>query len=224
MDTAVHARRPAWEMACWIGIPVVAIVGFVWVQLQAFGTVGCEGICHDRIIFATLGLFPWLLFGSVVAALVTGLVLAGLDRRTHLVAVSGLVLVVAVVGGSTLLLEVGFQPLRERNARAEQGLLPSTPPADPSGRWSVDGAGASLSLHLSENGTAAAHDGCNPLVGTWQHEPDGVIRLTLSPEATRVCEGVDIWLSHAASAVLTDGRLIIRTDTESAIGVLEVDR
>ena len=211
-------------MACWAGVLLVVFIGYAWLQLQVFSTVGCEGICHDEIIFATFAVSPWLLVGGALVAVVAGLVLAALGRRTLWVAVAGLGLVIAVVVGSTLMLEAGFQPMRERNARAEQGILPSTPPADPSGRWSVEGAGAPPSLHLSENGTAAAHDGCNPLAGTWQHEPDGVIRLTLSPKGARVCEGVDIWLSHAASAVLTDGRLIIRADTETAIGVLEADR
>lgn len=70
----VHERGSGWAVGCWIGILLVTFLGYLWVLMQMFSTVGCEGICHDEIIWATWATFPWLLFGIAALAVVTGLV------------------------------------------------------------------------------------------------------------------------------------------------------
>lgn len=151
--------------------------------------------------------------------------MAGFGRRSFWVAVTGLALVIAVVVGSSLMLEVGFQPMRERNALAAQGVLPPAPlPADPTGSRSVTGVGTPPSLELKSDESLVARDGCNSYEGTWRQESDGTIRLQLSPNTGDMCDGVDIWLSHAAAAIEIDGRLVVSGEGGTAIGVLEADR
>src|SRR5699024_12298675 len=49
------------------------------------------------------------------------------------------------------------------------------------------------------SGTAAGTDGCNRLTGPWRLD-GGVVRLTQMASPMLSCEGVDPWLSQAASA------------------------
>lgn len=208
-------------------MPVVALFGFMWIGLRGFETVGCEGICHDDLIFGAYEVYPYLLVGSVVAAVVVGGVLALLEYSTRWVALAGFAAVVAVVVGSSLVLDAGFRPMYERNERAEQGLLPTpTPPPDPTGAWSVGGSGDRPNLQLEAGSILFGHDGCNPFTGTWSYgdEPEPMILLSVSPDGDAVCDGVDTWLSHAASAMLEGGKLVINGPEGTPIGVLEPSR
>ncbi len=224
-DAETRERGSGWEMACWAGLLLVTSLGYVWLILQLFSTVGCEGICDSELIFGTWAAAPWLLFGTAGVAVATGLVLAALGRRSLWVAVTGLVLVTAIVGGSSLLFEAGFQPMRERNARAAQGILPAPPPPpDPTGRWSIDGSETPPNLDLAADGTLAADNGCSSYAGTWQQEPDGTIQLDFTSVTDLVCDGVGIWLTHAASAMVIDDRLVVSGEEGTPIGVLETDR
>ncbi len=103
------------QVLLWAAIPVIAIVGYGLVFLQAFNTVGCEGVCHDNLIFGTFALFPPILLGAVVIALGAGGVLAILRRKTLWVAVAGVATVVVIVATALIVLQVGFAPMWERN-------------------------------------------------------------------------------------------------------------
>ena len=224
-DAKARGRGSGVEMACWAGLILVPCLGYVWLILQLFSTVGCEGVCHSELIFGTWAAAPWLLFGTAGVAVVTGLVLTALGRRSLSVAVTGLVLVVAIVVGSSLLFEAGFQPMRERNAQTVQGILPApSPPPDPTGSWSADGRETPPSLDLAADGTLAADDGCTSFAGTWQQEPDGTIQLDFTSVADPVCDGAGVWLARAASLMVIDDRLVINGDEGTPIGVLESDR
>lgn len=215
-------QRSGWELACWIAMPVLAALAFGWFPMLALSTVGCEGICHDELIFGAYDLYPWLLVAVISGAAICGGTLAHFGRRTWWVAVAGLTLVLAVVVGTTVVIEAGLQPMRERNARAEQGILPpADPPPDPTGHWVSEGARPPApDLTLTPHGAIEGFDGCNPVRGSWTQDSDGFIRLTLNIAGSDVCDGVDTWLSRATSAVIQDGNMVLNGRSGTPTGVL----
>lgn len=80
-----------------------------------FSMIGCEDICHDEVVWAALGSLPWALLAPLVAALAVAIVLPRTRRRTTLACGAAVILVLAVLVGTTLAVEAGVQPMRERN-------------------------------------------------------------------------------------------------------------
>lgn len=90
---------------------------------------------------------------------------------------------------------------------------------DPVGRWGTD-AGGQPFLELVDDGSAHGSDGCNRLLSSWTTEGD---QITFAPLATTLmyCEGVDTWLSRAATASVDGDRLVVRDASGAVIGTLQ---
>lgn len=90
---------------------------------------------------------------------------------------------------------------------------------NPVGTW-----GATLDgkpqLIIEDGGTLHGTDGCNRLVGNWS-ESDGNITFSQLAGTRMLCEGVDTWLSDAASAKIVNKSLEIHNDTDAKIGTLD---
>lgn len=217
---AASVGRP--ELVLWVVSPLVAFGGYMWLTLMGMSLDGCEGICRDELIFTTHRVYPWLLLFAVVGPIVVGAVVLLRGRRTVWVAASGIALVIAVLAGSTTALQVGFQPMYDRNARISAGgRPPAPPPPDPTGSWTAQAvAQPALTLTLAADRTVEGFDGCNALRGTWKPGEDDLILLSLTVDGTVVCDGVDTWLDSAASASIHEGNLVINGAGGGAIGVL----
>ncbi|RLQ84626.1 META domain-containing protein [Mycetocola zhadangensis] len=78
-------------------------------------------------------------------------------------------------------------------------------------------------LVFDAEGGLTGTDGCNRLVGTWSVEGDTVLLSDIA-STLMACEGVDTWLSGAASATLVagnDDELQIFDSADQEIGTLE---
>lgn len=69
------------------------------------------------------------------------------------------------------------------------------------------------------SGTVAGTDGCNRLTGRWRLD-DGVVRFTQMASTMMYCEGVDTWLSQAASAEVRGKTMYVFDREGNAIGTL----
>ena len=74
-------------------------------------------------------------------------------------------------------------------------------------------------LQLIGDGTVIGTDGCNRLMGKWTLE-DGVIHFHQMVSTMMYCEGVDTWLSGAASASRREVTLQVFDRAGMQIGVL----
>ncbi|QYM76455.1 META domain-containing protein [Leucobacter luti] len=103
-------------------------------------------------------------------------------------------------------------------AAALLGLSGCAAGASFSGTW--EGSGDQPpSLEITADGTFSGSDGCNTMVGTGEIAED---TFSFGQFATtrKMCEGVDTWLSTAASATV-DGDTLVVFDAEGAeIGAL----
>lgn len=66
------------------------------------------------------------------------------------------------------------------------------------GTWGTDEPGKPY-LQFVADGTVTGTDGCNRLMGKWTLE-EGAIHFQQMVSTMMYCEGVDTWLSGAASA------------------------
>src|SRR5699024_9404716 len=69
------------------------------------------------------------------------------------------------------------------------------------------------------SGTVAGTDGCNRLTGRWRFD-DGVVRFTQMASTMMYCEGVDTWLSAAASGEVRGKKMYVFNREGNAIGTL----
>jgi heat shock protein HslJ len=91
---------------------------------------------------------------------------------------------------------------------------------DPVGVWSESSDDDSPTLSLLEDTSVEGYDGCNQLTGAWEPTDDGVNFKGLS--STRMaCEGVDDWLSRAASAEIAYDQMTVLDEDGETIGTLE---
>ncbi|WP_430867591.1 META domain-containing protein [Demequina aurantiaca] len=91
--------------------------------------------------------------------------------------------------------------------------------ADPVGTWG-ETAEAAPQLVLAADGTLTGTDGCNRLMGEWTAAGDAVKFGPLA--STRMfCEGVDTWLSAAATATIDANSMDVLDGTGSPIGTLD---
>lgn len=68
-------------------------------------------------------------------------------------------------------------------------------------------------------GTVAGTDGCNRLAGRWRLD-GGVVRFTQMASTMMYCEGVDTWLSQAASAEVRGKTMYVFDRGGNSIGTL----
>ncbi|MGP5723361.1 META domain-containing protein [Corynebacterium casei] len=75
------------------------------------------------------------------------------------------------------------------------------------GAWGTDEPGQPH-LQLVADGTVTGTDGCNRLMGKWTLEED-IIHFKQMVSTMMYCEGVDTWLSGAASAKAHGDSLLV---------------
>jgi len=75
------------------------------------------------------------------------------------------------------------------------------------------------------NGTYSGTDGCNQLGGNWNVDEEAVDQQLIALDQMRstkmFCEGVDTWLSQAASAELVDNNLGFSDSEGNTLGSLQ---
>ncbi|MBO9554809.1 META domain-containing protein [Cellulomonas sp.] len=91
---------------------------------------------------------------------------------------------------------------------------------DAVGTWGEPNTTGKPSLTLAEDGTATGNDGCNQLSGTWEAGDDGSVTFSPFAATQMFCEGVDTWLSMAASATVDGDQLVVLDASDKQIGTL----
>ena len=96
----------------------------------------------------------------------------------------------------------------------------ATSAAQVQGTWGTANTTGEPWLIFEEDGSFNGSDGCNGIFGTYSVSGDTV---SLGDMGTTLmfCEGVDTWLSEAASARVDGDTLIVRDRAETEIGTLE---
>ena len=90
----------------------------------------------------------------------------------------------------------------------------------PTGVWGASPESGDTYLELTDDGALSGSDGCNRLVGGWIQENETTLTFTELGSTRMACEGVDAWLSGAASATL-DGKIMTVLGTSGdSIGTL----
>jgi len=92
--------------------------------------------------------------------------------------------------------------------------------ADPIGVWSESSSEESPYLSFSDDGKVSGYDGCNQLGGSWEATADG-IEFSDFAATQMFCEGVDTWLTAAASAEISGGEMTVLDGDGKKIGELE---
>jgi heat shock protein HslJ len=90
----------------------------------------------------------------------------------------------------------------------------------PVGYWVESRTPDSPFLTISADRTYSGDDGCNRFTGAWESTGDGAVALTAGATTLMACEGVDTWLSQAASAVLRSGTLTVSAADGTVLGQL----
>lgn len=210
----------ATEILLWLAMPIIGVLGYFWVMVQGFSTVGCEGICRDELIYVTLAAIPWALGSAIAIAIAAAIVLRILRRRTVWAPVVGVGLLVGSLAVSGILLGIGFAPMHERNDGIARGELPAVPPPpDPAGMWGNAGEGKPF-LNVADDGSFEGSDGCNGFAGVWSQDAEGVIVFTDVVADTKPCDGVDTWLAQGRQAFVLNDYLYIQDAAGSTIGGL----
>lgn len=75
-------------------------------------------------------------------------------------------------------------------------------------------------LELAETGELSGSDGCNRLIGGWSADDDTTVTFTEIGSTRMACDGVDTWLSGAASATLDGTVMTVLDASGSDIGTL----
>ena len=75
-------------------------------------------------------------------------------------------------------------------------------------------------LELFDDQRLAGSDGCNRLIGGWEVQGDTVEFRKLA-STMMYCEGVDTWLSQAATAVREGATMTILNESGTPIGSLQ---
>ena len=87
------------------------------------------------------------------------------------------------------------------------------------GTWGDPDAAGTPSLTFDADGRYAGTDGCNRVGGSWSAKGE-TIDLGDMFSTMMYCEGVDTWLTGAASARLADGSLDILDAEGNVLGTL----
>lgn len=88
------------------------------------------------------------------------------------------------------------------------------------GSWGDAAQRDEPSLEFSNDGKVTGTDGCNRLMGSFS-EHDGTVQFKQLASTMMYCEGVDTWLSNAATAKLSGDTLTISDDSGANIGQLK---
>jgi heat shock protein HslJ len=88
------------------------------------------------------------------------------------------------------------------------------------GAWGESNDARKPSLDLKVDGSATGTDGCNRLIGSWKEDGKTVTFGGFS-SSRMACEGVDTWLSNAATAkIQEDGKMAVFGQDGTELGTL----
>ncbi|SDX34732.1 META domain-containing protein [Arthrobacter sp. cf158] len=88
------------------------------------------------------------------------------------------------------------------------------------GAWGEPNDAKKPSLDLKSDGSATGTDGCNRLIGSWK-EDGKTVSFSGFSSSRMACEGVDTWLSNAATArIQEDGKLAVFGQDGTQLGTL----
>ena len=96
----------------------------------------------------------------------------------------------------------------------------STNAVDVAGTWGNENQSGEPWLTFAEDGRFSGSDGCNQVFGSYTVSGDTVSFGEMG-STLMFCEGVDTWLSTAASADVTDNTMVVRDAANAEIGTLE---
>jgi len=88
------------------------------------------------------------------------------------------------------------------------------------GVWGEAGIHGTPYLEFFDDHRLAGTDGCNRLIGGWTAKGDAVEFGQLA-STMMFCEGVDTWLSQAATATRQGATLTVLNDAGTPIGTLK---
>ena len=100
------------------------------------------------------------------------------------------------------------------------GCAASDSETSPVGVWGATPESGDPYLELTDDGSLAGSDGCNRLIGGWTAENDTTLTFTELGSTRMACDGVDTWLSDAASAELDGSTLTVLDASGDSIGTL----
>lgn len=88
------------------------------------------------------------------------------------------------------------------------------------GSWGDSSQTDTPSLDFTKDGKVTGTDGCNRLMGGFS-EHAGVVTFEQMASTMMFCEGVDTWLSKAATAKLSGDTLTVSDESGAEIGTLK---
>ncbi|ANF32007.1 META domain-containing protein [Leifsonia xyli] len=87
------------------------------------------------------------------------------------------------------------------------------------GRWGSTSSGQP-NLDIQNDGTFSGSDGCNQLSGQGQIDGDEITFGSIA-STMKACEGVDTWLSKAATGNVSGSTMTVLDDGGATIGTLK---
>jgi heat shock protein HslJ len=90
------------------------------------------------------------------------------------------------------------------------------------GTWGDRGETAKPYLELAKGGVLMGSDGCNQLHGSWE-QSGTTVKFGPIASTLMACEGVDTWLSKAASAKVAGSTMTVYNSAHASIGTLRKD-
>ena len=91
---------------------------------------------------------------------------------------------------------------------------------DVTGEWAQKDSDPLVDLELVKDGSVTGSDGCNTMNGTWKIDGSSV-DFGAFAATMMACDGVDTWLSGAASATVDGDQMTVLDDKGKSIGTLQ---
>jgi heat shock protein HslJ len=92
--------------------------------------------------------------------------------------------------------------------------------ADVLGTW-TSAADPNAFLTFTDDGRVGGKDGCNTLSGGWAAEADGTVTISGLASTMMYCEGVDTWLSKAATVEIAGTTATVADPAGANVGTLQ---
>jgi heat shock protein HslJ len=177
------------------------------------GSDGCNGaqgdwsIAADGTLTATAGMQTLIACdGAALPTMLTEATLALIDGDSLVLTDSEGAAVVSLVA-------------------APEGTVPGSAvpdaAADVVGTWTAEAPdGVEVFLTFAADQKVSGKDGCNSLMGSWTTGSDGTVDVSSLASTMMYCEGVDTWLSKAATVSIDGDTATVSDATGAEIGTL----
>lgn len=90
----------------------------------------------------------------------------------------------------------------------------------PIGQWVESDAEGAPFVSLAADGSFSGNDGCNNIFGTWQLADDGAVEFSGIGSTMMYCDGVDTWLTTAATGRIQGGVMTVEDADGEVLGQL----